>query len=112
MAKSTHLKPGEYQKCWYLLEKYEDVLQGKLGTFPGKPYKINLKPNSTPSCTRSYSIPHAMKSLFKSKIDHLVQSGVLHHIEYSRYGALCIFLLKKSGDVRFVTDFCKLNLQI
>ena len=43
---SSHLSPSERQKCWYLLEKYEDILLGKLRTFPGPPYKINLKPNS------------------------------------------------------------------
>ena len=49
--KSKHLSLSERQKYWYLLEKYEDVLLRKLGTFPGLAYKINLKPNSQPFCS-------------------------------------------------------------
>ena len=110
--KSKHLSPSERQKCWYLLEKYEDVLLGKLGTFPGPPYKINLKPNSQPFCSRPYNIPHAIKPIAKREIDRLEKNGVLRKIHYSRYGAPCMFLPKKNGGVRFVTDFRKLNLQI
>ena len=40
---SKHLTPSERQKCWVLLGKNEDILQGQLGTFPGPPCKINLK---------------------------------------------------------------------
>ena len=112
LNKSKYLSPSERQKYWYLLEKYEDVLLRKLGTFPGLPYKINLKPNSQPFCSRPYNIQYTIKPIAKWEIDRLVKNGVLRKIHYSHYGALYIFLLKKNGGVHFVTDFCKLNLQI
>ena len=80
IAKSKCLSLSKCQKCWHLLEKYEDVLQGKLSTFPSKPCKINLKPDSSLHCSYYYSIPHALNPLAKREIDHLVKHKVLHYV--------------------------------
>lgn len=94
---STYLTSNQKQQYWYLLEKYSNIFQGKLGTFPGPKYHLNLDPGSTPFCSKLYSILHYLKPLAKQEIDRLVNIGVLRKIVNSRYGAPCIFQPKKNG---------------
>ena len=48
----------------------------------------------------------------RKEIQRLHDIGVLRKIEFSRYGAYNMILRNKSGGIRFVTDFRKLNLTV
>ena len=46
VGSSTHLDPKERKELYTLLNKYESLFDGKIGTFHGKPYDIKLKPDA------------------------------------------------------------------
>ena len=45
---STQLDPQERNELYTLLNKYESLFDGNLGTWHGKPYDIKLKPDVEP----------------------------------------------------------------
>ena len=45
---STHLDPQERNELYRLLNKYECLFDGNLGTWHGKTYDIKLKPDAEP----------------------------------------------------------------
>ena len=54
---STHLDPQERNELYRLLNKYEILFDGNLGTWHGKPYDIKLKPDAEPYHGKPFPVP-------------------------------------------------------
>jgi hypothetical protein len=53
----AHLTPHQSSKLCQLLQKHESLFQGKLGTMPGEPYKIQVHPYAKPYHSRVFQYP-------------------------------------------------------
>ena len=62
-----------------VLKNYSDIFQG-LGTFPGEPYKLRLKPDSTPAKHRPRKVPLHLQDAFHEEVKRLVQIDVLEPV--------------------------------
>ena len=60
-------------------EVYKDVFEG-LGTFPGEPYKLKLKPNAVPAKHRPRKVPVHLQEEFHSEVKKLVEMDVLEPV--------------------------------
>ena len=60
-------------------EIYKDVFEG-LGTFPGEPYKLKLKPNAVPAKHRPRKVPVHLQEEFHSEVKKLVEMDVLEPV--------------------------------
>ena len=61
-----------------LLEKYEDLFQGKIGVWPGEPITLRLKKEDIePFHAKPYRVPHSVMKVFPTEIERLVELGVL-----------------------------------
>ena len=58
---------------------YSDVFQG-LGKFPGDPYKLRLKPNSTPARHKPRKVPVHLQEAFHEEVKRLVEIDVLEPV--------------------------------
>ena len=58
---------------------YSDVFQG-LGKFPGDPYKLRLKPNSTPVRHKPRKVPVHLQEAFHEEVKRLVEIDVLEPV--------------------------------
>ena len=74
---SVHSKPTETTLTKEsVLKNHSDIFQG-LGKFPGEPYKLRLKPDSTPDKHRPQKAPLHLQDAFHEEIKRLVEIDVL-----------------------------------
>ena len=60
-----HLDPEEQEDLLGLLEKFEELFEGRLGLMPGEPYSLKLKPNAEPVHARPFPVPQEHLKLMK-----------------------------------------------
>ena len=79
-ALSVHSEPTETPLTKEsALKNYSDIFQG-LGKFPGEPYKLRLKPDSTPAKHRPWKVPLHLQDAFHEEVKRLVQIDVLEPV--------------------------------
>ena len=86
------------------------MFQGGLGTCKAKPIHLEVEDNAIPYHARAYPIAKTYEATTKKEIDRLVSIGVLKRDHDSQWAAATFVIPKKTGDVRVVTDFRKLNI--
>ena len=76
------------------------------------PVHLQLKPGATPYHAVPYPVPQAVRSTTKVEIDRLEAIGVLKKSSDSEWVAPMFMQPKKTGDVRVLVDFRRLNNMI
>ena len=64
----------------YIKSKYFDIFEG-LGWFPGEPYSLKLKPDSTPAKHRPRKVPVHLEEAFHEEINQLCKIDVLEPVK-------------------------------
>ena len=62
-----HLNAAKRYSLITLLNKFEYLFDGTLGTWKTTPVDLKLKYNVDPVCSRPYPVPRVHKAMFKSK---------------------------------------------
>ena len=70
----THLSRPEQASLLALMQKYEDLFEGKLGTWNCEPADIELKPDSKPFRGKPHRVPQACIDQTKKECDRLAQT--------------------------------------
>jgi hypothetical protein len=109
---AKHLMPIEREKLYKLLIKYQDIFDGSLGAWETDNVDFEMKEGAKPISQQYYPVPHLYKETFKKELDRLEQLGVLEKVQQSEWGSPTFIIPKKDGQVRFLTDFCRLNLML
>ena len=113
VAKETpHLSNSEKGKLKKLLEKYEELFDGTIGTWKMDRHKVHLKEDAKPYHGRPYQVPKAHERALRNEVDRLVEIGILKKINHSQWGAPCFAIPKKDGTIRFISDFRELNKRV
>ena len=84
---STHLDPQEINQLYTLLNKYESMFDGNLGTCYGKPYAIKLKSDSEPYNGKPFPVPRIHELMFKQELDQLEALKVIKKVNRSLWNA-------------------------
>mgnify|MGYP002063084857 CR=1 FL=1 len=104
-----HLNLEEKKLLKEMLKRHTELFSGGLGTLNIKPVKLELKPGATPYHARSFPVPKSLEATTKREIDRLESVEVLRKSHNSEWAAPTFVQPKKTGDVRILTDFRKLN---
>ena len=64
----------------YIKSEYSDIFEG-LGRFPGEPYRLKLKPDSTPAKHRPRKVPVHLEEAFHEEINRLCKIDVLEPVK-------------------------------
>ena len=108
-----HLTIEQRDALYHVLEQYEDLFAGQLGTWPGEEISVELTPDAKPfHCGQPIRIPHSQKDTLKKEVDRLVELGVLEVVDGDKAGPWCapsFIIPKKDGRVRFITDYREVN---
>ena len=59
--------------------QYKDIFEG-IGTFPGKPYHINIDPSVPPKCLPCRPVPMHQQDEFKKQLDEMLQAGIIAEV--------------------------------
>jgi len=93
-----------------VLNKHAKLFQGGPGILNVPPIHLELQEGAQPDHAKQpFTIPQAYYKRTKKEIDCLEKIGVLKKNNSSEWGAATFIQPKKTGDVRVLTDFRKLN---
>jgi hypothetical protein len=109
VAKMAHLTPIQRTLLLALLKKNEKLIDGRLGDWIGDPVEIPQKEGAKEYHVQAFPIPHINEETFKKDLDRLESIGVFQKANCSEWAAAAFIIPKKDGQVRFISDFRKLN---
>ena len=95
-----------------VLNKYEFLLNGIIGTWKTKPVYIELQPGEKPYHDKPYLVTRAHEVISRKEVEILHQIGLSKKENCSYWGAPTFIQPKKNGTVRFLSNFRKLNQRI
>ena len=104
-----HLTSDERSKLARLLNSFPVLFGGGLGKLDIRPIHLELKEGAKPFATRPFPIPQALQGTTKKEMNRLTGINVFELNSDSEWAAPTFVQPKKTGDVRILTDFRKLN---
>ena len=115
MVDELDIEESSKAKLKLTLNKFPTLFGGGLGRLNIPPVSIELKKDAKPFQGRYYNIPKAFEQSTRKEIDRMCDIDVLRKLTYdddSPWAAPSFAQIKKTGDVRILTDFRKMNLAI
>ena len=103
------LNEEEKEKLKQTLHKYPQLFGGGLGTLNIAPVHLEIRPDAKAYHARAFPIPQALYATTRKEMDRLTGIGVFAKDNSSEWAAPTFVQPKKTGDVRILTDFRKLN---
>jgi hypothetical protein len=91
------------------LNQFPVLFGGGLGTLSVRPVHLELRADARPYHSRPFPVLQSLYSTTKKEIDQLIKIGVIQLDHNSEWTAPTFVQPKKTGDVRILTDFRKLN---
>ena len=88
-----------------VLEKHSTLFEEKLGCLKGTEIKLNVDSNATPKFFKARSVPLALKGKVEAELDKLESMGIISPVQFSRWAAPIVPVLKQNGAVRICGDY-------
>jgi len=111
----AHLDESQQAKLLELLQRHEEMFQGKLGKWVGEEVSFELKEGERPWQGKPYPIPKIHEDVIKKEVDRLVEIDVLEKITSAQsggWGSPSFIIAKSNGQVRFLSDLREVNKRI
>jgi hypothetical protein len=106
----THLEKDEQKKLLKLLQKFEELFDGSLGTWKSDPINLELKdPNVKPFHAKPYPVPYSQEKRLKDEINRLCSYEVVRKINNSEWACPMFTIAKPDGSLQFLADLRKVN---
>lgn len=105
----THLPLHLQDELDGILQKYPKLFSRELGQYKGEKIHLEIDPNVSLHQSRPYSVPFMHQVIFKTKLDWLVNNGVLEHTSRADWIAGTFVIPKKDGWVHWISNFWALN---
>jgi len=105
-----HLEKTEQRQLLKLLQKFEDLFDGSLGTWKTDPIELELKdPKVKPYHAKPYPVPYSQEKRLKEEIKRLCEYGVLRKINNSEWACPMFTITKPDGSLRSLADLREVN---
>ena len=107
------LTASEQLELLKLLNKFEDLFDGTLGSWKSDPIDLELQdPNCKPYHAKPYPVPHSQEQKLRDEVSRLEQFGVLRKINRSEWASPMFTIPKPDGSLRSLADLRELNKRI
>ena len=107
------LDKAEQQQLLVLLQKFEHLFDGTVGTWNTEPVKLSLKdPNCQPYHAKAYPVPQSQEQKLREEVDRLCEQGILRKISRSEWACPMFTISKLDGSLRSLADLRELNKRI
>jgi hypothetical protein len=94
------------------LKKSPTLFGGRLGMLHIKPVKLELVDGAKPYHARPFPVPQSLEATTKTEMKILPDIDVFNRSSDSEWAAPACIQAKKTGDVRILIDFRRINAQI
>ena len=95
------LDKTDQQKLLQLLQKYEHLFDGTVGTWNTDPVDLVLKdPTCMPYHAKPYPVPFSQEQKFKEEVSRLCEQGILQKIDKSEWACPMFTISKPDGSLR------------
>jgi len=109
----NQLNKDKQQKLLALLQKYEHLFDGTVGTWKTDPVDLILKePNCLPYHAKAYPVPHSQEQKLREEVDRLCRQGILQKINRSEWACPMFTINKPDGYLCLLADLQELNKRI
>ena len=88
-----------------ILQRYSDVFREELGTLKGVTVKLHVDPDAAPCFFKPRVVPYAMKSKVEEELERLQGMGIVEPVQFSRWAAPIVPVLKADGTARICGDY-------
>ena len=88
-----------------VLERHSAVFEKGLGCLKGMTAKLNVDNNATPKFYKARTVPLALKEKVEAELDNLESMGIISPIQFSRWAAPVVPVIKQNGGVRLCGDY-------
>ena len=105
----TNLSADEKVQLKSVLQDHPTLFSGGLGQLNVRPVHLEIQPGTKPYHARAYGISKCYEGLTKREIQRFCDIGIMERNHDSEWAAASFIQPKKTGDVRILTDFRKLN---
>jgi hypothetical protein len=115
MVDELGIEESSKLKLKLTLKKFPTLFGGGLGWLNIPPVSIELEKDAKPYQGRYYNIPKSFESSTRKEVERMSDIDVLRKLTYdddSPWAAPSFAQIKKTGNVRILTDFRKMNLAI
>jgi hypothetical protein len=107
-----HFTMDEKQTLGNTLKKILILFGGGLGMLNIKPVKLELIDGAKPYHARPFPVPQSLEATKQTEMKRLTDIDVFNRSSDSELAAPTFIQATKTGDVRILTDFRRLNAQI
>ena len=99
VLRCNHYSAEQQHAFHSFFSKYKGLFRGKLGSVPGPPVSLKLKPGSKPFCSRAYTVSKSIEQVAKKEINDLVDVGVFVKNLPSEWASPSFFFdLRRMGE--------------
>ena len=108
----THLSGEQKEQLKRTLLKHAKLFSGGLGTLNVRPVHLELVDGAVPHHAKAFPVPQSLEATTKKEMARLTDIGVFKKTHNSQWAAPTFVQPKKTGDVRILTDFRRVNAMI
>ncbi|XP_029551127.1 uncharacterized protein K02A2.6-like [Salmo trutta] len=88
-----------------VIQKYPEIFKEELGTLQGTTVKLFVDPQAEPRFFKPRTVPYAMKKKVEDELERLQEANVITPVQFSRWAAPIVPVLKSDGTVRICGDY-------
>jgi len=104
------LDKADQQKLLKLLQKYEHLFDGTVGTWDTELVNLVLMDSTcTPYHAKSYTVPYSQEQKLKAAVNRLCEQGILRKINKSVWACPMFTISKPDGSLWSLADLQELN---
>ena len=108
-VKQSNWRAGKPKTAEVLIEEYQDVFEGDLGTLPGA-QRLEVDPRISPNISPSRRVPLVLKPGLKQELEKLTKLGMIAPMDApTDWVSNVVIATKPSGDLRICIDPKELN---
>ena len=107
------LNKQEQNQLYHLLNKFNHLFDGTLGSWKTDPIELELKEkDGKPYHAKPYPVPYSQEQKLRDEIRRLVEYGVLRKVNRSEWACPMFTIAKPDGSLRSLADLRELNKRI
>ena len=88
-----------------ILSDYKEVFKSEMGTLTGFEVELKVDPDCSPKFCKTRPVPYALNERIKKELERLVKDDMYEPIQYSKWAAPIVPVLKDYDTVRICGDY-------